>query len=295
MAVIEPPVRRLLDAECLLGEGPCWDAARGVLWFVDIKRHRLWHYDPATGSNAAVEAPDQIGWALPAEDGRLLCGLKDGLHLFDPEARSFEKLAAVPGEPAHNRLNDGCTDPWGRVWFGSMDDAESAASGRFYLFDRGRIAPAGPAGIAITNGPAVNGDGTKIYFTDTLGQRIMVADLGPEGVGAARPFADVKAHFPDAWPDGPVVDAEGHVWTGLYNGWHLARFSPDGALVLTVRLPTQNLTKPCFGGPDMRTLFVTTAQKGLTPDRLAAQPWAGSLLAFDAPVAGVATTAVKLA
>src|SRR3546814_20608504 len=95
----------------------------------------------------------------------------------------------------------------------------------------------------------------------------MVADLGPEGVGAARPFADVKAHFPDAWPDGPVVDAEGHVWTGLYNGWHLARFSPDGALVLTVRLPTQNLTKPCFGGPDMRTLFVTTAQKGLTPDR----------------------------
>src|SRR3546814_10633150 len=121
MAVIEPPVRRLLDAECLLGEGPCWDAARGVLWFVDIKRRRLWHYDPATGSNAAVEAPDQIGWALPAEDGRLLCGLKDGLHLFDPEARHFETLAAVPGEPAHNRLNDGCTDPWGRVWFGSID------------------------------------------------------------------------------------------------------------------------------------------------------------------------------
>src|SRR3546814_8629854 len=69
-----------------------------------------------------------------------------------------------------------------------------------------------------------------------------------------------------------VVDAEGHVWTGLYNGWHLARFSPDGALVLTVRLPTQNLTKPCFGGPDMRTLFVTTAQKGLTPIGLPPSP-----------------------
>src|SRR3546814_1242508 len=91
----------------------------------------------------------------------------------------------------------------------------------------------------------------------------MVADLGPEGVGAARPFADVKAHFPDAWPDGPVVDAEGHVWTGLYNGCHLARFSPDGALVLTVRLPTQTLTKPCFGGPDMSTLFVPTSPQVL--------------------------------
>src|SRR3546814_18905219 len=118
-----------------------------------------------------------------------------------------------------------------------MDDAESAASGRFYLFDRGRIAPAGPAGLAITNGPAVNGDGTKIYFTDTLGQRIMVAALGPEGVGAARPFADVKAHFPDAWPDGPVVDADGHVSPGLYNTRHLARFSPAGAPALPLPPP----------------------------------------------------------
>lgn len=295
MAVIVPEVRRLLDAESLLGEGPSWDAARGVLWFVDIKRHRLWHYDPATGSNSFAEAPDQIGWALPAEDGRLLCGLKDGLYLFDPEARSFEKLAAVPGEPAHNRLNDACTDPWGRVWFGSMDDRESEASGRFYVFDRGRIVPAGPSAISITNGPAVNAGGSKIYFTDTAGQRILVADLGPDGVGEARLFVDVKAHFPDGYPDGPVVDAEGQLWTGLYNGWHLARFAPDGELTLSVKLPAQNLTKLAFGGKDLRTIFVTTAQKGLSAEQLAAQPWAGSLLAFDAPVKGVAQAPVKLA
>src|SRR3546814_18309417 len=96
MAVIEPPVRRLLDAECLLGEGPCWDAARGVLWFVAIKRHRLWQYAPATGSNAAWEAPAQVGWALPAEDGTLRCGLRDGLHHFDPESQTSEKLNQKP-------------------------------------------------------------------------------------------------------------------------------------------------------------------------------------------------------
>src|SRR3546814_20834028 len=71
MAVIVPEVRRLLDAESLLGEGPCWDAARGVLWFVDIKRHRLWHYDAATGRDSFADAPEQTGWALPAEDGNL--------------------------------------------------------------------------------------------------------------------------------------------------------------------------------------------------------------------------------
>ncbi|NJO13933.1 MAG: SMP-30/gluconolactonase/LRE family protein [Rhizobiales bacterium] len=80
---------------------------------------------------------------------------------------------AGPGEPATNRLNDACTDPWGRVWFGSMDDSEGKASGRFYVFDRGEIRAAGPSGIAITNGPAVNAQGDRIYFTDTTAQKIM--------------------------------------------------------------------------------------------------------------------------
>ncbi len=161
---IAAEVRVALEADSKLGEGALWDATRGVLWFVDIKRHRLWHFDPATGGNAFAEAHDQIGWALPAEDGLLLCGLKDGLWTFDPETQAFTKLSDVPGEPAGNRLNDACTDPWGRVWFGSMDDSENQASGRFYVFDRGAIRPAGPSGIKITNGPTVRRFGRPDLF-----------------------------------------------------------------------------------------------------------------------------------
>jgi sugar lactone lactonase YvrE len=293
---IDAEVREALPARCVLGEGALWDAARKVVWFVDIKRQHLWHFDPATGSNAQAQAPGQIGWALPAEGGRLLCGLQDGLYAFTPETQAFAKLADIPGEPAGNRLNDACTDPSGRVWFGSMDDAEEAASGRFYLFDRGRITPAGPGGISITNGPAVNAEGTRIYFTDTIGQKILVADLLPDGgVGEARAFVDTGAHFPDAYPDGPVVDAEGYVWTGLYAGWHVARFSPTGELVGAVKMPSANATKMCFGGDDLRTAFVTTARKNLDDAALAAQPLAGSLLAFRAPVAGFAPARAKLA
>jgi sugar lactone lactonase YvrE len=289
-------VREALPARCTLGEGALWDAARKVVWFVDIKNQHLWHYDPLTGGNAQVQAPGQIGWALPAEDGRLLCGLKDGLYAFTPETLAFTRLCAVPGEPAGNRLNDACTDPSGRVWFGSMDDAEKAASGHFYMFDRGRITRVGPSGISITNGPAVNAEGTRIYFTDTIGQKILVADLLPDGgMGRVRLFADTKAHFPDAYPDGPVVDAEGHVWTGLYAGWRLARFSPAGELVGTVALPTANATKIAFGGEDLRTVFVTTARMNLDETALSAQPLAGSLLTFRAPVAGFAQARARLA
>lgn len=286
--------KALLDAESKLGEGVLWDAGRKVVWFVDIKRHLLWHYDPATGSNTHNEAPDQIGWALPCENGLLLCGLKDGLYTFDPEISRFEKLMPVPGEAATNRLNDACTDPWGRVWFGSMDDSESRASGRFYMFDRHEITPAGPDGITITNGPAINAQGDRIYFTDTTQQKIMVADLSVNGVGEARLFADTGALFPDAYPDGPVVDADDHVWTGLYLGGKVARFTPDGALDATISMPARDITKMAFGGEDLRTGFVTTATKNMTPSDMEQYPQAGSLLSFDAPVAGFPQPRVKL-
>ena len=291
---IEAQVREVLRAESKLGEGVLWDAERGVVWFVDIKRHRLWHFDPASGSNAVAEAPGQIGWALPAEGGLLLCGLKDGLYTFDPETQAFAKLTAVPGEPAGNRLNDACSDPWGRVWFGSMDDAETAASGRFYVYDRGEIRPAGPSGIGITNGPAVSPQGDRIYFTDTGGQKIMVADLSREGVGEARPFADTGALFPRAYPDGPIVDAEDHLWTGLYMGAKVARFSPDGELVATVTMPARDITKMALGGKDLKTAYVTTATKNMDEAAFQQFPAAGHLLSFESPVVGVAPTRVKL-
>ena len=291
---IKAEVREVLKAEAKLGEGVLWDADRQTVWFVDIKRHFLWHYDPASGSNARAEAPGQIGWALPAEGGLLLCGLQDGLYTFDPETQAFAKLMDVPGEPAGNRLNDACTDPWGRVWFGSMDDSEQSDSGAFYVFDKGTIRQAGPRNISITNGPAVNAAGSKIYFTDTVAQKIMVADLSQDGVGEARPFVDTGALFPNAYPDGPIVDAEDHVWTGLYLGGQVARFSPDGQLVATVKMPGRDVTKMALGGPDMTTAYVTTATKNMEPGDYAAHPASGSLLAFDAPAAGVKTTKVKL-
>ena len=287
-------VRTVLAADSKLGEGVLWDAEREVVWFVDIKRHRLWHYDPDTGSNSYSEAPDQIGWAIPAENDRLLCGLKDGLYVFDPQAKRFDKLMGVPGEPATNRLNDACTDPWGRVWFGSMDDGESTASGRFYVFDRGEIRPAGPDGVTITNGPAVNADGDRIYFTDTSAQKIFVANLSSKGVGEARPFADTSALFPEAYPDGPVVDAEGYVWTGLYLGSKVARFTPDGKLDITIDIPARDVTKMAFGGRDLRTGYATSATKNMEPDDMKAYPDAGGLFAFDAPVAGFSQAKAKM-
>ncbi|MFN6935750.1 MAG: SMP-30/gluconolactonase/LRE family protein, partial [Tsuneonella sp.] len=109
-----------------------------------------------------------------------------------------------------------------------------------------------------------------------------------------RDFADTSADFPDAFPDGPVVDVEGYVWTGMYLGNHVARYSPDGKLVERIAIPARDVTKMAFGGQDFGTAYVTTATKDMTPDNMARYPDAGSLFAFDAPVKGFAQARVKL-
>lgn len=287
-------IKRAVDARSGLGEGPVWDIVRQVLWFVDIKGKRLWQYDPASKASWFANAPEEIGWALPAEGGKLLCGLQSGLFLFDPDGKSFEMLMAVPGEPQHNRLNDACTDRWGRVWFGSMDNDEDAQTGRFYVFDGGTIAAAGPSGIAITNGPAINAMSDRIYFTDTLGKQIMVAELQQNGLGEVRPFADISADFPDAFPDGPVVDADDHLWTGLYLGGRAARYSPDGKLVDQMELPVRDVTKIAFGGDGLQCVFATTATKDLSADEIAGNADAGALLTFDLGIAGLPVTRARM-
>jgi sugar lactone lactonase YvrE len=225
----------------------------------------------------------------------LLAGLKSGLHVFDVSLTEWSHLGPIVGEPVENRLNDACVDPAGRVYFGSMDDGEEVASGRFYRFSRGIVEPFGPAGICITNGPAVSADGKRIYFTDTLGKKILTAAITADGgLGPIKLFVDTVRDFPEAYPDGPVCDAQGGVWTGLWNGWGVAHYAADGSLIEKIDLPVANITKLAFGGRDLNRLFVTTARKGLDPAALAAQPMAGDLFSFDSAVQGVVSARVQL-
>lgn len=276
-------VEPVLRIGATLGEGPAWFA--DALWFVDIKAPAVHRFDPASGAHDSWAAPDQVGWVLPSADGGIIAGLKTGLHRFDPATGAFDLLAAVEPDRPGNRLNDATVDPAGRLWFGSMDDAEERPSGAIYRADDSGIARV-IDGICITNGPAVSPDGTTLYHHDTLAGVVVASRIGVGGTLAdTRVFATVQAGA--GYPDGPTVDAEGCIWVGLYAGWGVRRYAPDGTLLTTVRLPTANVTKVAFGGPGLRTCYATTARKGLSPEQLAEQPHAGDLFAFDAGVAGL--------
>lgn len=269
--------------EAALGEGPVW--WRDRLWFTDIKKMKLHACDGEGGACQSWDAPSQVGFLAPLKNGHLLAGAKTGLLDFDPASGAFDLVRIVEPERPGNRLNDGAVDAKGRLWFGSMDDAEDGATGRLYRLDRGGLAIM-DSDYVITNGPAFSPDGQVLYHTDTLKKLIYAFDTGEDGsLRNRRVFAAIEDGA--GWPDGPVVDAEGCVWTGLFGGWGVRRYSPQGALIGSVRFPVANVTKIAFGGADLKTVYATTARKGLDAAALAKQPLAGGLFRFDSDVAGL--------
>lgn len=279
-------MRSVLPLGLMLGEGPAWDAAAQRLWFVDIKKPAVFRFEPASGICDRWDAPAQIGWALPAIDGGVLVGLQHGIHRFDPIAATFTPIHDPEPDLPGNRLNDATIDAQGRVWLGSMDDDEAAATGRIYCLDGGTAYDVGLAPVEITNGPAFSPDGDWLYHTDTLGRRIWRSRIEGRAAVDTELFAEIEEGA--GYPDGPVLDAEGCLWTGLFGGWGVRRYDPSGVLMEHVAFPVANVTKLAFGGADLGTAFATTARKGLYSAALAAQPLAGDLFAFDPGVKGLA-------
>lgn len=274
------------ELETELGEGPVWVERDKALWFTDIKRLRIYRYDPATGDQQSWHAPEQVGFVLPAERGDFIVGLQSGLHRFEPEERTFQPLAEVEPDRPGNRLNDGVVDPAGRLWFGTMDNGERDKSGAFYCYDRGRLSRTHLTGISITNGPCVSPDGTTLYWVDTLGGTISACEIGDDGTLGPSQLV-VRIDPKDGYPDGPTIDSAGCIWISLYAGWEVRCYSPGGEILKRVRFEVANITKIAFGGPDLRTAYATTARQLLKPDQLKGQPLAGGLFEFRVDVPGV--------
>ncbi len=267
-----------------LGEGPVWSPGERALWFVDIKQRKLHRWSETEGLRS-WDAPDQTGFVLPLETAGWVAGVRSGLHRFDPATGAFELITTVEPDRPQNRLNDGTVDARGRLWFGSMDDSEHGDTGALYRWDGAGAPVRMDDGYGITNGPAISPDGRRLYHTDTRRRTMFVFDLAEDGsLSSKREF--LRFGEGEGNPDGPVVDAEGCVWTAQFAGWGVRRYSPDGELLAFVRFPVANITKVAFGGEDLCTVYATTARLHLSPEQAQAQPLAGGLFRFRSDTPG---------
>jgi sugar lactone lactonase YvrE len=171
-----------------------------------------------------------------------------------------------------------------------MDDVGRGDVGALYRLDKdGSFNPI-ISPVTIPNSLAWSPDGGTMYFSDTTSGTILAYDFDTNAGLPSRPRVFAKVEGPGT-PDGSTVDAEGFLWNAEYDGWKITRYAPDGRIDRVVALPLRRPTCCAFGGPDLTTLFVTTASQKLTPEERAGQPLAGALLALEVGVRGIAEPA----
>lgn len=264
---------------CELGEGTFWHPERGQLFWFDITGKRLLSVrDGAPLEWPMEEMTSAAGW-IDAET-LFLVG-ESGFYRFDIATGRRERIADLERDNPVTRSNDGRADPFGGYWIGTMGKKAETEAGAIYRYYRGEVRLL-RGKVGIPNAMCFSPDGTLAYFADTETCKVMRQRLDPaQGwpVGEAEVYLDLSAE--GIYPDGAVVDAEGHFWNAQWGAGRVAEYDQDGEFLRAFSLAASNSTCPCFGGADLATLFCTSAMQGISAERRATEPAHGLTYAIS--------------
>ena len=284
-------VHCIRDARATLGEGMCWSPATQSLWWVDILERRLYRHRPSDGAHAEWHFDEEISAvAERVADAGLIVTLRRGYAVFDPAqpGAAPRYLHRPEAEPPGNRFNDGKCDRRGRFWGGTMDFACRAPTGALYRYDPDGRCVRHALNFAVTNGPTWSRDERTMYVNDTVNGRVHAFDFDADSGALSNPREWLRFARGDGVPDGITTDAAGRVWIAHWGGACVSCHDPaSGAELGRIALPTDHITNCTFGGPQLRTLYITSARFDLSADQLAAQPMAGGLFAIQLGEPGV--------
>jgi sugar lactone lactonase YvrE len=305
-----------------LGESPFWHPQEQRLYWVDIPGRRIARVAvEGLQAQGAVEywpLTQEPGCIAPAQGGGLVMALRDGIYMAREWGGPLQQLAAAPYDTTKQRFNDGKCDAQGRFWAGSLYEPKDQALGVLYrLDDQGLHAVVGGVndgekddanhGVVTANGLAWSPDSRSAYWADTAAHQVRAFDFDAASghLTNSRVFYQATPK-PIGWawgsaapyggrPDGAAVDTEGCYWSAQYEGGRLLRISPKGQVLAEVPTPALCPTMPCFGGPDLKTLFMTTARHGRSHAELAQYPGSGCVWAIRVDVAGLSVKTLMIA
>ena len=269
-----------------------WDPLHRRLYWLDLYQPTLHCHDPAKDSITSYPINDigNLGSLVrtTAKDAVIL-GSRAGLVQFDLSSRQTRVIAQPLATLPHLVHNDAKVDSCGRLWLSTCDATETDPRAVLFRLDGDGVHVA-DAGFVVCNGPAFSPDGRTLYFSDSIGARILAYDVRDDGTLLNRQlFATFTSQ--DGLPDGLAVDQEGGLWVGHWAGSCVSRFKPDGSLDRRIPLPVPNVTACAFGGDDLGTLFITTAFEGMSDEQRDAAPHAGALFAVRPGIVGFADPA----
>lgn len=248
------------QTQCQLGEGPLWHPERRELFWFDILGKHL------HSANRHWQFPNFVSAAGWIDATTLLIASSNALSRFDIVSSDTHRICDLEADNRATRSNDGRADPQGGFWIGTMGINAEADAGAIYRYYRGELRKLF-APITISNAICFAPDGKTAYFTDTPTQQIMRVSLDADGWPMGDPEIHIDLQGTDFRPDGAVVDTTGNLWNAQWGVGRVAGYAPDGTFLKAFAFPADQTTCPAFGGPDMQTLFCTSATVGLTgPD-----------------------------
>lgn len=250
------------EQACTLGEGPLWHPERKQLFWFDILENTL-HTNSDAGAERWIfdENVSAAGWV---DTDTLLIASETALMRFDITSGKTKHLHSLEAENSMTRSNDGRADPWGGFWIGTMGKAAEKDAGAIYRYYQGELRTL-YAPVTIPNAICFTPDRGFAFYADTAAMKIWRQALDQEDgwpVGEPEVFLDFTGK--DIFPDGAVCDEDGYLWNAQWGAGRVVRYAPDGKQIHEIALPTDQTTCPAFGGPEMQTMYVTSAAIGLT-------------------------------
>lgn len=257
---------RFLDTTYQLSECPTWDDRKNRLLWADIQGHAIHSMDWATREITTWTFDNEVGSFGLTDDGRLVVAVWDKVILFDPETGARDVLAEVQTDEATTRLNDGKVGPDGAFWVGTMDTSSprEPIAGLFRVDGSGDVAEIRD-GLQCSNGIAWTPDGAYMYHSDSSPGWIECYGFDPESGALGSKMLFAQQTNDTGRPDGATVDTDGNYWSAGVSAGVLNCFAPDGNLLHAIPMPVDKPTMPCFCGPDLDTLVVTSIRQPEDP------------------------------
>ena len=276
----------LWKIKCTLGEGTLWVREHNSIYFVDIKKKKIFSFNVKNKKKKIFKVNKEIGFIAHIKDHTFILGLQGELRIQNLKSKKILKSIEIESNLKFNRINDGKTDPAGNLWFGTMDNLErKIEKGSLYKLDKNLMLTKVDKNYRITNGPAFI-DQFNFYHTDSPKKRIYKIKINKKNKIISKKIF-IKFATEDGSPDGMTLDKNKNLWVAHFHGACISVFNNNAKLVHRINFPAKNITNCAFGGKNNSELFITTATKGMSKADIQKFSYSGYLFSVKTNVRGI--------
>ena len=292
MLIQNSKIKCAWKTKLLLGEGTLWVSKLNSIFFVDIKKKKILILNIKTNKKKILKVNKEIGFVAHIKENIFILGLKSEIRIINLKNLKNLYSLKIELDKPNNRINDGKTDPMGRLWFGTMDNLEKEQSGSLYCLDDSLKLRKVDDKYFITNGPAFLNK-NNFYHADSKKKIIYKIKINNK-FQIIKKNIFVKFKKEEGSPDGMTTDIKNNLWVCHYRGARISVYNLKGHKIHQIYLPAKNITNCTFGGIKNDELFISTARKDMSSEELKKYPLSGSLFRVKTNIKGTKTIPFKI-